>query len=134
METRETEIWGICTDFTRAQDNWSITLCDDAGNEYVILVHDSKVDADIECGKHLYARGNQLCEGESGHKPFIFANCVDRWGRYCSHCGQHHEEGYYSENTGIYACSDECLNAMYTQEEIEEERAFEWLFWTEWYN
>ena len=55
--------------------------------------------------KHFCVRGVVLDENT------ILATYIDRWGRYCDHCGKHHEEGWYI-NEWKYACSDECAYAL----------------------
>lgn len=129
---KNVEVWGICTEFLKQDDIYRIYLKDDKGTIFQISVSEYDVEAEIEVGTHYYAKGEDATE-IMGQKA-VFADFVDRWGRYCSHCGKHHEEGYYSENTFMYFCSEECLNAEYTEEEIQEERESEYLFWTEWYN
>lgn len=123
--------WGVCTSYERAKDLWSITLKDEDGKEFTYVISDMQVNCDVELGRHYFAIGEQC-------KASILGTCMEEWGRYCDHCGKHHEEGYYSENTGMYFCSEECLRAEYTQEEIDAEMVDEDgngdLYWTEWYN
>ena len=99
------------------------------GSHKVYVRHED-TECDIEDGCHLWVAG---FETESG---IVIATSVDEWGRICDHCGTWHTEGYYSENTGMYFCSDECLKAKYTQEEIDEEIIDDdgngYLYWTEW--
>lgn len=128
------EIWGICTDFLQQDDIYRIYLKTDEGTIYQVSVQDMDVHEKPEIGRHYYAKGDDATE--TMKKPAIFADYVDRWGRYCSHCGKHHEEGYYDEGAGLYACSDECLFALNKDdlEGLEEEREEGIVFWTEWYN
>jgi hypothetical protein len=126
------EIYGICTDIWHQDDVKRIFLKDDDGLITQVSTHIDFICCNIEIGGHYYAKGEDATERMG--RPALFADYVGDWGRICSHCGKHHEEGYYSENTCLYACCDECLDALYTEEEIEEEREAEWLFWTEWYN
>lgn len=85
--------------------------------------------------KHYYVRGIILNEST------ILATYVDRWGRYCDHCGKHHTEGWYI-GEWEYACSDECAYALCGGEqafresilldedgELHEDSA---TYWTEW--
>lgn len=134
------EVYGVVSDLQRGMkafkidDRWDatpmhqFTLTDDEGNKFNVFVLENNCECKIENGLHCYVKGAM------NDKGILVAGYVDRWGRYCDHCGKHHEEGYYSEDTSLYFCSDECLEAEYTQEEIEEERERETLFWTEWYN
>lgn len=131
METNNIELYGTITKFVRLDEDTILLYVTekDTDTEWKVLAMAEKVDCEPEEGLHVYIKG------ETGvQRHGIFADYVDRWGRICSHCGKHHEEGYYSENTGEYACSDECLHKLFTEEEREEEREREWLFWTEWYN
>ena len=126
------KILGICTSYTRVKDMWHVVLTDDANNEHSIAISDMNVNCDVETGAHYFALGEQIENG------LILGTCLEEWGRICDHCGKWHEEGYYSENTGMYFCSEECLRAEYTQEEIDEEMIDEDgngdLYWTEWDN
>lgn len=123
------EIYGRAKDITthkfEVTKKHTFTLVAENGEEFSVQVLDNNLCYDLNTEDYFQVVG---VEGECG----IVAGFVDRWGRICSHCGKHHTEGYYSENTGLYACSDECLTHLYTEEEIEEEREQEWLFWTEW--
>lgn len=132
METKSMELYGVVTkvESLHARGILLNVTEDKTGTEWEVIIDDKRVDCELEEGLHVYVKGVKAVIAKNG----IFADYVGEWGRICSHCGKHHEEGYYSENTGLYACSDECLNALYTKEEIEEEREHEWLFWTEWYN
>ena len=122
------EIYGVITKITAVSAHDVIINVKEEGTNKVwevLLANDMRLHFDLEEGVHVYARGEKALGG-------IFAEYVDEWGRICSHCGKHHTEGYYSENTGLYACSDECLEHLYTEAEIMEEREQELLFWTEW--
>lgn len=125
------KILGVCTSYTRVKDLWEVTLKDAQSNEQTIVISDMQVNCDVECDRHYFALGEQA-------NTTILGTCLEEWGRYCDHCGKHHTEGYYSENTGMYFCSEECLKAEYTQEEIDEEIIDEngdgYLYWTEWEN
>lgn len=128
------EIWGICTDVLKQDDVYRIYLKTDEGTIYQVSAHEMDVHWKIEVGRHYYAKGDDATE--TMKRPAIFADYVERWGRYCSHCGKHHEEGYYDEGAGLYACCDECLFALNKEdlEGLEEEREDGVVFWTEWYN
>ena len=121
------EVYGVCLAISK-QNEKQILLCDDNHKATEVAInHDWGIE--VEEGTHYCAIGEEV---EEQGRTILKADYFDQWGRYCSHCGKHHTEGYYSENTGLYACSDECLNELYTEQEIEEEREYEWLFWTEW--
>ena len=132
------EIYGICKFVNtglaigNTEGEILINLETEDGQNYWITANDKDVHDDIVVGRHYYASGeeNTIASG------LIQADYVDQWGRYCDHCGAHMSEGYYSENTCMYFCSDECLRAEYTQEEIDEEMIDEdgngYLYWTEW--
>lgn len=129
------EFWGICTDYYEQDDVYRITLQDEQGQSYFVSVCDYECHCDVEIGRHYYTKG--VDASESMGRPAIFADYVDQWGRYCDHCGRHHEEGYYDESMGVYICSDECLHELYTEDEINALQADEddlVLYWTEWYN
>ena len=133
------EIWGICTDFLQQDDIYRIYLKTDEGTIYQVSVQDMDVHEKPEIGRHYYAKGDDATE--TMKKPAIFADYVDRWGRYCDHCGKHHTEGYYV-NEDMYACSDECGYALCGGEKQFRETI--WLdedgeldensptYWTEW--
>lgn len=134
MNVQEIEIWGICVKHQRNEDNWLIVLKDDDGIEHNIQVNEANIHEDIELGRHYYASGNALCE-QNGIST-IFADYLDQWGRYCSHCGKHHEEGYWVYEY-YYACSRECAISLCGSEEefigsfaLDEDATC----WTEWYN
>lgn len=124
------KIWGVCTSYTRVKDLWHITIKDKQG-EHIVVASDMQVNCDIECDGHYFVLGETI-------GSIVLGTCVEEWGRICDHCGKWHAEGYYSENTGMYFCSEECLKAEYTQEEIDEEIIDEdgngYLYWTEWEN
>ena len=131
------ELWGIasdcreCAKIDNLVKNYKFTITTEDGTKYNAFAIEPNMCCDIEDGKHIYAKGVV--------KDGVFvAGYVDRWGRICDHCGKWHTEGYYSENTGMYFCSDECLKAEYTQEEIDEELIDDdgngYLYWTEWEN
>ena len=126
------KIWGVCASYTRVKDLWHVVLKDDAGNEHSITISDMNVNCDVEAGAHYFALGEQIENG------LILGTCLEEWGRICDHCGKWHEEGYYSEYTRMCFCSEECLKAEYTQEEIDEEMIDEdgngHLYWTAWEN
>jgi hypothetical protein len=121
------EIYGVCLAISK-QNNNRFLLCDDNHKVTEVAINPDW-GVEVEVGTHYCAIGEEV---EEQGKTILNADYFDQWGRYCSHCGKHHTEGYYSENTGLYACSDECLSKLYTEQEIEEEREHEWLFWTEW--
>ena len=50
--------------------------------------------------------------------------------RICDNCGELMWEGYYSEIG--YACSDNCREKLYTEEEYEEMYKKDEAYWTEW--
>lgn len=109
------------------------------GNDNVVIIvpKNARVYEDI-------VNGNNLCViGQMNDKGAMIANIIEEWGRICTHCGKHITEGYYLENLGTYACSEECAIAQYDNNE----QAFRdsiWLddegeladdsptFWTEW--
>lgn len=121
------EIYGKVLHWEKINDDTYLIILkeDETNKEWEVLVMEDDLHWYLDDSRHFYVRGEMVLGG-------VVAECADRWGRICSHCGKHHTEGYYSENTGLYACSDECLTHLYTEEEIMEEREQEWLFWTEW--
>lgn len=131
------EIWGVasdrreCAKIDNLVKNYQFTITTEDGTKYNAFALEPNMTCDIKDGLHIYAKGVI----ENG---VFVAGYVERWGRYCDHCGKHHTEGYYSENTGMYFCSEECLKAEYTQEEIDEEIIDDdgngYLYWTEWEN
>ena len=50
--------------------------------------------------------------------------------RICDNCGELMYAGYYSEIG--YACSDNCREKLYTEEEYEEMYKKDEAYWTEW--
>ena len=142
----KTEICGICSDYQRGMRafkrgmGWGLVathhfkLTDDDNNVYDVRVDDDCAEWDIKNGAHLYAEGVL----ENG---VLNATYVDRWGRYCSHCGKHHEEGYWI-NEHEYACSDECAIAILggkeqfdeAMNEYEDDADYNPICWVEWYN
>lgn len=106
-------------------------------NDFVVVIvtADTNVDWDIENGNHLYVSGEMNEQGE------VIAEYVDRWGRYCSHCGKHHEEGYWIDEYQ-YACSEECAIALLgskealdkAKEEYDDDADYNPICWVEWYN
>lgn len=132
---KEIEIYGVCTEVVRQDDVYRITLKDDEGKTYKVSASEYDVHWEILVGRHYYVHGTD--EGDLG----VFGTYVDRWGRYCDHCGKHHTEGYYV-NEDMYACSDECGYALCGGEK--QFRATIWLdedgeldensptYWTEW--
>lgn len=110
------EIYGIASDYQRGMRciklgmGWSFIavhqfkLTDDDNNVYDVCVDDDCADWDIENGRHYCASGTL----ENG---VVRATYVDRWGRYCGHCGKHHTEGYWIGEYE-YACSNECAIAL----------------------
>lgn len=131
-EKKAVELYGVVTKIDELFGHEYIFrfIEDKTGIEWQVAVSEKDVNTELEIGLHVFVQGTTtiLC------KNAVIATYVGEWGRICSHCGKHHEDGYYSENTGLYACSDECLHELYTEEEITEEREYDWLFWTEWYN
>ena len=143
MKRETIEIWGICTRFEKGDDFYRIYLETEQGETMQVSVSEYDVHYEVEVGRHYYAKGEDATDWMG--QPALFAEFVDRWGRYCSVCGKRHDEGYYDESTCLYFCSDACLHQYYSDEEIqalqetEDEDGDEYeedltLYWTEWYN
>ena len=135
MKTKAIEIWGVCTRFEKGDDFYRIYLETEQGETMQVSVSEWDVHDDVEVGRRYYAKGDDATEAMG--QPALFADYFDQWGRYCSVCGKHHEEGYYDESTCFYFCSDECLHQYHTDAEIAELQEDEddlVLYWTEWYN
>lgn len=136
------EIWGVCTSFETGDDFYRINLKTEDGEIIQVSVSEYDVHWDIEVGKHYYAKGDDATEIFG--RPAMFADYVDRWGRYCDHCGKHHEEGWWIGEY-YYACSDECAIALYDGDKdafqadlalLDDDETFDdaVTYWTEWYN
>ena len=147
MDKNIIEVYGVASNYQRAlkvnkiNDKWNVvkahyfTLTDDEGNSFDAWVLEENCLWDIENGHHYYMRGTMNEEG------LFIAGYLDRWGRYCDHCGKHHTEGYYV-NEHLYACSEECGYAL-VGGKLAFEETFEYdedgelaedspTYWTEW--
>lgn len=129
-------IYGECVGVNHEDGLYLIHLETSEGKVYVTADEDNIFD-DIMVGRHYLATG----EDNSNAHGLYHANYVDRWGRYCDHCGKHHTEGYYVREHE-YACSAECGYALCGGKAAFEETI--WLdadgeladnsptYWTEW--
>lgn len=79
---------------------------------YLVIVPDEDV-----LGWELYEGLTYLVRGEENQDGDIIATFADTHSMWCKHCGVHHSEGYYNEDTGEYACSEVCLLALYDGDE-----------------
>lgn len=141
MEKSITELWGVVAKVESMGGCYLITIRQDQTNDiWEILVDSNKMEVDrgdIEVGKHIYANGTKAECAKNG----LFCQYIDRWGRYCSHCGKHHDEGYWI-GEHEYACSDECAIALMGGKEQFDEAMNEYddyanynpICWVEWYN
>lgn len=133
------EIWGICTRLVQQDDIYRIYLTDDNGTTYQVSVSEYDVNCDLEVGRHYYASGEDATEVME--RPAVFASYVDEWGRYCWHCGKHHEEGFWI-GEHEYACSEECAIALMggkaefdeAMAEYDDDADYNPICWVEWYN
>ena len=144
MKKETNEVYGIVSNIDKYQPSridamhYSFTITDDEnGKEWSVIAPSTAIHwhFDNDDHKHYYVRGIQLNENT------IIASYVDRWGRYCEHCGKHHTEGYYVNELN-YACSEECAIALCGSEQ--DFRDSIWLdedgelaedsptYWTEW--
>ena len=137
----EIEIYGVCTNYKFIEDVIFATIQDENGTLYKVFIDEKDVDAEIEEGKHYCVIGEEgnVIDWDKAH--IIHARYFDNWGRYCSHCGKHHEEGYWIGEYE-YACSDECAIALMGGKEAFDEAKNEYdddanynpICWVEWYN
>lgn len=107
MKKQTIEVYGIVDRFTQiSEHDYLIILIEsDTNTQFEIVVSEHNLHWELEENKHYYARG----KASAGNS--IVAEYVDRWGRYCDHCGRHHTEGYYVYED-YYACSEECAIAL----------------------
>ena len=123
-----------CAKIDNLVKNYQFTITTEDGKKYNAFAIEPNMLCDLEDGKHIYAKGVI----EDG---VFVAGYVDRWGRYCNHCGKHHEEGYWI-GEHAYACSDECAIALLggkenfdaLMDEYDEDADYQPICWTEWYN
>lgn len=54
--------------------------------------------------------------------------------RICTCCGKQMDSGYCIGDGEEYFCSDECLNAYYSEEEYEQMCQEDYAYWTEWFD
>ena len=134
------ELWGIvsdcreCAKIDNLVKNYRFTITTDDGEKYNAFAIEPNMLYDLEDGKHIYAKGVI----EDG---VFVAGYVDRWGRYCDHCGKHHEEGYWIGEYE-YACSEECAIALMGGKaefdeavaEYDDDANYNPICWVEWYN
>jgi hypothetical protein len=132
MDTRKFHIKGICIECRRVDNLWIVKMNDEENQNYMVFVEDYDLHCDLVVGERFYAWGERANNIQRDGSLVVYAEHMERWGRYCSHCGKWHEEGYYSEHTGDYACSKECLSELFLQEDIEEQMEDDSLFWADW--
>lgn len=131
------ELYGVITKITAISAHNVIVDVKEEGTGKVwevVLADDMRIHFDLEVGVHVYARGEKALGG-------IFADYIDEWGRYCSHCGKHMTEGWYVKEY-MYACCDECAIALCEDEEdfragiiVDENGDLTdeaYTYWTEW--
>ena len=119
MKKETKEIYGVIGNIDKYRPSsidsmhYSVILTDEeTGKEWEVIAPSTAIhwQFDNDDHKHYYVRGIQLDE------KTILATYVDRWGRYCDHCGKHHVEGYFV-GEWEYACSEECAIALYDGDE-----------------
>jgi hypothetical protein len=132
---KEIELYGVVTAIQSLEVEYYFTIKEDGTDkEYNVLVSEDNLDWELTEGGHYYVSGEFSLD-------VIVADYVDRWGRYCSHCGKHHEEGYWI-GEHEYACSDECAIAILggkeqfdeAMNEYEDDANYNPICWVEWYN
>lgn len=142
METKEIELYGVAerimfyTNWANGKGTWILRLITDE-TEWLVIVPEENDHYGLEDGEgaHLYVSGFEIAEG------VFTAKHIDQWGRICSHCGKHHEEGFWIHEHE-YACSDECAIAILGGKEAFDEAMNEYdddanynpICWVEWYN
>lgn len=106
-----------------------------SANEFQVYALDKRISSDLYEGMHTKVIGERF---HALGFSCIEAAHVDESGRICSHCGKHHYEGYFLDDAGQYACSEECAIALYDgdAEAFHEDCDFIGgiVYWTEWYD
>lgn len=140
---KEIELYGIAerlhfmTNWANGKGKWILRLITEDEGEPLVIVDDENDHFGLEDGEraHIYVSGYEVDEG------VVVADFIDQWGRICSHCGKHHEEGYWIGEYE-YACSDECAIAIMggkeqfdeAMNEYDDDANYNPICWVEWYN